>query len=78
MIDAINQAIIFVFGAASVFLLARDNRWGFVFGLIPQPVWLYLSYESKQWGVLLLCLICSVNWVYGIYRHFWMPKKEGE
>ena len=75
-LDEIAQIGIAVFGVAAIILVAKKNRWGFVFGLISQPFWLVTSYLNKQWGVLLLSVIYVGSWAYGIYE--WFFKKQAK
>jgi nicotinamide riboside transporter PnuC len=74
MWDLIAQIGVFSFGIIGIFLVARKNKWGFVFGLIAQPFWLITSYIHEQWGVFFVTIIYAINWFYGIY--VWFYKKE--
>jgi hypothetical protein len=68
--DMICQIMITVLGVPAIFLLARDNKYGWLCGLLSQPFWFYTSYVNEQWGVFLLSFAYGFNWVYGFYRHF--------
>jgi len=61
MLDIIAQAMIFVFGVASIVLVARKNKWGFVFGLMAQPFWFITSYVNEQWGVFIVSFVYSAS-----------------
>lgn len=37
MLDIIAQAGVFIFGLIAIVLVAKKNKWGFVFGLLSQP-----------------------------------------
>jgi nicotinamide riboside transporter PnuC len=74
MWDTISQIGITVFGVAAIILVAKKNKWGFVFGLLSQPFWIVTSFINKQWGVLFLSIIYIGSWALGIYE--WFYKKE--
>ena len=74
ILDTISQVAIFIFGVLGVFLVARKNKWGFVFGLIVQPFWLFTAYLNSQWGVFMVSLFYAATWSYGIYE--WFFKKD--
>ncbi len=74
MWDFISQVGIFVFGVLGIILVARKNKWGFVFGLLSQPFWYITAIINEQWGIVLVSLIYTASWTYGIYEWFW--KKE--
>lgn len=75
MLDLTSQIGIFVFGVLSIILIARKNKWGFVFGLLSQPFWYITAYINQQWGIMLLNLFYTVSWIYGIYEWFWKEEK---
>jgi len=76
MLDTIAQVGIALFGVASVLLVAKKNKWGFVLGLLSQPFWLLTSYLNNQWGVFFLSIIYTFSWVYGIYNWFYKESKQ--
>jgi len=73
--DMIAQVGIAVFGVAAIILVARKNKWGFVFGLLSSPFWFITSYVNQQWGVFFLNIIYFFSWAYGIYEWFYKGKK---
>ncbi|MFA6039644.1 MAG: nicotinamide mononucleotide transporter [Candidatus Peribacteraceae bacterium] len=75
MWDIIAQISISIFGAISVFLVARNNRWGWVMGLAMQPFWLITSYQHEQWGVFFVSFLYLGTWAYGTYRWFFLKKE---
>jgi len=75
-LDSISQIGLSFFGIIAIILVARKNKWGFVFGLASQPFWLLTSYLNKQWGVFLLSIIYVFSWAYGLYEWFFKDKKE--
>lgn len=70
-LDLIAQIGLSFFGILAIVLVARKNKWGFVFGFISQPFWFITAYLNRQWGVFLLSVIYACTWVYGIYEWFY-------
>lgn len=75
MWDIIANIGIFVFGVTAIVLVARKNKWGFVFGLLSQPFWYITAFLNEQWGVILVSTVYTGSWAYGIYEWFWKNKK---
>ena len=73
-LDTIAQIGIVFFGLSAVILVASKNKWGFVMGLLSEPFWVITSYLHNQWGIILLAVVYSGSWIYGIY--VWFFKKE--
>jgi nicotinamide riboside transporter PnuC len=76
MWDIISQICIFVFGVLAIILVAKKNKWGFVFGLISQPFWYITAFAHGQWGIFFLNIGYTLSWSYGIYVWFFKDKKE--
>jgi len=76
MLDIISQIAIFAFGVAAIILVAKKNKWGFVFGLLTQPFWYITSYIHQQWGVFFVSLAYTFSWIYGIYKWFYVDKEK--
>lgn len=74
--DMISQIGIAAFGISAIILVAKKNKWGFVFGLISQPFWLITSFINEQWGVFFVSVIYCFTWAYGIYEWFFRNKKK--
>ena len=70
MIDHFAQIGILGFGSTSLLLVARNNKWGFVHGLISQFFFIVSSFINHQGGVFLLSFIEIFLWTYGIYNFF--------
>jgi len=70
MIDQVAQIGIVAFGTVSLFLVAQNNKWGFVHGLISQVFFIISSVLHGQAGVLLLSIMEIFLWTYGIYNFF--------
>jgi len=75
-LDLISQIGVAFFGIIAIVLVARKNKWGFVFGLASQPFWLLTSYLNKQWGVFFLSIIYVFSWAYGLYEWFFKNKED--
>jgi len=75
-LDLISQIGVAFFGIIAIILVAKKNKWGFVFGLASQPFWLLTSYLNKQWGVFLLSIIYVFSWAFGLYEWFFKDKKN--
>jgi len=76
MWDTISQIGIAIFGVTAIILVAKKNKWGFVFGFLSQPFWFITSFINKQWGIFFLSIIYEATWVLGIYEWFFKNKKK--
>ncbi len=47
MYEIISQIAIFILGVGAIILVAKKNKWGFVFGLLSQPFWFITSYVNE-------------------------------
>ena len=74
MWDQISQICIFIFGIVAIVLVARKNKWGFVFGAVSQPFWFITSFINKQWGIFFVSFAYAVSWIYGIYKWFFKDR----
>ncbi len=75
MWDIISQIAIVFFGASAIVLVAKKNKWGFVFGMLAQPFWYITAYINEQWGVFLVSFIYTISWGLGIYEWFFKDEK---
>jgi len=69
----ILQILIVLTGVPAIWLVNRKekwSKWGCVFGLTGQPIWLYLTYKNGQWGMFGLSMIYTYSWMQGIYFNF--------
>lgn len=67
-----NQIILAITGITAIYLVARKNKWGFVFGLLSQPSYLWMFITAKQWGALLISIVYTFEWMLGIYFWFYV------
>lgn len=73
------QILILIFGASSIWIVGRKEPWrkyGFIIGLIGQPLWFYMAYTTQQWGVGIMCLFYTYSWASGVYQNIWKPWRE--
>ena len=55
--NLIAQGGILIFGIIAIILVARKNKWGFVFGLLSQPFWYMTAIQNHQWGIVLVSIV---------------------
>ena len=75
--DNFTQIWIILFGCSAIWFVSRLEkwkRWGYIFGLISQPAWLYTTYIHEQWGILLLSFFYTYSWGQGVYN-YWIKKE---
>jgi len=75
-LDAISQILLSIFSITAIILVARDNKYGFILGLISQPFWFITSFINKQPGVFIANIFFTLSWIYGIERHFFRKKRK--
>lgn len=77
--EIITQVAIAVFGVTAVFLSQSKNaetrRYASIFGLLGQPFWFYMAWNTKQWGILALCFLYTASWLQGFYNNWMVYKK---
>jgi hypothetical protein len=72
-IDVVLQIAIAVLSFAAITMVASTgpwHRWGFVLGLISQPLWLIATWRARQWGMLALSVFYFGVWIQGIANRF--------
>lgn len=61
-----------------LFLVANENirirRWGFVVGLIGQPIWIIRNFHNQEWGMLVTSIVVTGLYLYGC--RFFISKRE--
>ncbi len=74
MIDDFVQAMILMLSAITAYLLASGKgsvrRWGYVVGIVGEPFWLYASWVTGQWGVVILALWWTVQYIRGCINNW--------
>lgn len=65
------QFILLFLSSVSIWCFAgiKYKRLGFMVGLCSQPFWVYATYESGQWGMLLLSFWYIFNHIRGLYNY---------
>ena len=69
-LDHLAQLVILVPSMAAVWAVARTDhwqRWGYVFGLLSEPGFLYSSVSTGQWGIILLTAWWTYYWGVGAW-----------
>ena len=69
-LDVVAQIGMVLFSVTAIVLVARQNRWGFVFGLFAQPFYLATHLIHSQWGGVACTMAFTASWLYGIYLQF--------
>ena len=74
VLDKVAQYAIFSLGIISAFLLSLSTdgdwqKWGYIFGFIGQPAWLYTTWKNKQYPIFGLAIFYSFTWMNGIYNN---------
>jgi len=70
----ISQVVILICGGLAIWLVsckADYKRWGFIFGLVSQPFWLYITFKNQQYGMFILSIWYTFGWAKGIYNYFY-------
>jgi len=76
--NIIIQTLVFLLGVSSIWFIGRKekwSRWGYVFGILAQPLWVYISIIEEQWGILVLSVFYFYSWGQGIYN-YWIKKEN--
>ena len=71
----LDQLMIGLVGGLAI-LLSQDQkesyrRYACLFGLVAQPFWFYSAWQGNDWGIFIVCFICTWAWVKG-FRQFWL------
>lgn len=78
--EIISQVGMLLFGGLAIFFVSKKNkwmRWGYIFGLIGQPFWIYMAVKTDQWGMLALTIFYTFNWMKGIYNYWIKEDNHG-
>lgn len=82
--EIISQVAIFIFGAGAVWFVSRKekwSKWGYIFGALGQPFWLYTALHKDQWGIAILTLFYFYSWGQGIWFYWikpWIKKRNNK
>lgn len=64
------QTGILVFSALAIWFVSRPekwSRWGYIFGMLSQPFWLFETFHQQQWGMFALSIFYTYSWTMGVY-----------
>lgn len=69
--DLLCQILIPIFSGASIYFLAgkKNIHYGFIVGLIGQPMWIYSTWKGGLWGMLIISAWFTGNYVRGLLNH---------
>lgn len=69
-----DQIALAILGFASIYFLSSKDikyiKYGFIFGLLAEPLWFYTAYVHNQMGVMFLCICYGVCHVRGLYNFY--------
>lgn len=69
----ILDILLALLGGSAILLVSREDKWqkyGYVLGLLTQPIWFYISIKHEEWGMFVLNLWYTFAWIKGIIRKF--------
>ena len=76
--DQIVQAAIALLGPAAIWLSQsrspRFQRLACIIGLASQPFWFWATWQSRQWGVFVVSVVCALAWLKGLWVHWVAPQ----
>ena len=65
----LRQSFILLFGGLAILLISLGGeceKWGFLSGLISEPVWMYDAWKNRQWGVVIMAVWWGFFYAYGL------------
>lgn len=76
----IDQVFTGLFGSLAIWLTQcksyKYRKLAPVAGIISQPFFIYATYVSEQWGMLLAALFCTYAWIVGLIHFYWKDVDE--
>lgn len=76
--DHLIQTAIALLGPTAIWLSQsrsqRFQRWACIVGLASQPFWLWAVWDSGQWGVAVVAVVCALAWLKGLWVHWLAPR----
>lgn len=68
----IEQVGIIIFSCTSVYLFSTKDyyKYGFVVGLLGQPLWIHTSFANEQWGIFIVSLWFTFAHLKGLKTHW--------
>jgi len=77
MIYTIANIMLCIMGMVAIWFLYHKQkwmRWGYIIGLCSEPFWFIAAWESKSWGIIVLCFVYTYCYSMGIYN-YWIKEK---
>ena len=73
-LDKVAQYMVFVFGVVAAFLVSLSTdgdlqKWGYLFGVIGCPAWLYTTWVNKQYPLFGLSIFYTFTWTNGLFNN---------
>lgn len=69
-----DQLILLVFGLLCVFFLSCKDikymKYGFICGIVAQPLWIYSTYLTGQWGMMILSFFHAALYSRGLVNYY--------
>ena len=69
--DQLVQTAIALLGPTAIWLSQsrsmRFQRWACIVGLASQPFWFWAVWDSGQWGVAVVAVVCALAWLKGLW-----------
>jgi len=76
--ELITQTVIALLGPAAIWLSQSRSlgyqRWACIVGLASQPFWFWAVWDSGQWGVAVVAVVCALAWLKGLWVHWIAPR----
>lgn len=68
--ELLLQIPIAVLTCASIWALAgKRHKLGFILGLCSQPFWFYSTYTGELWGMFVVSIWVTGNYIRGLINH---------
>jgi hypothetical protein len=70
-VENLNQFMMLICSAISIWAFAETKykRLGFIAGLCGQPFWIYTTAVSGQWGMFLVSIWFTGNYIRGLWNY---------
>ncbi|MEZ4874363.1 MAG: nicotinamide riboside transporter PnuC [Flavobacteriaceae bacterium] len=76
LLDILLEALVFVFGIASVWYAKKENIWVYPTGLVATVITVYLLYKAQYFGDMMMNFYYSIMSIYGWWN--WARKKDNK
>ncbi len=76
----IDQLMIVILGISSIVCISSTNirlmRFGFLFGVLAEPFWMYSAIMNNQWGIFYICIVYMLCHIRGYLNAIKQVKHE--